>query len=167
MTRRILDRINDLDPDPQTETMETPTFPIVVKVKPINPATSEDLTERERQVAIVIGLGLSNKETAGVLGISIKTIEKHRQRIYGLFKLHDHPDIMKFAIKSGLITLEQWYSLPSEPEKRFDYAKEILQKDGILQSEKNNHPKLDNDQGSRSGVPVEGACAPVGEQPGV
>jgi DNA-binding NarL/FixJ family response regulator len=52
------------------------------------PGTTRALTDREAQVLELIAQGLANKQVAAELGISIKTVEKHRQSV--MTKLHAH-----------------------------------------------------------------------------
>jgi len=64
------------------------------------------LTDRERQVLELIAQGLSNAEIASQLGLSPKTIARHRERIMSRLDLHSRTELVKFAIRTGLITLE-------------------------------------------------------------
>src|SRR6185436_17727315 len=50
---------------------------------------SSELTPRENQVLKILVTGLRNTEVAQELGLSIKTIEKHRQSIMNKLNLHD------------------------------------------------------------------------------
>src|SRR5208337_3474869 len=64
------------------------------------------LTSREREVLVLIAEGKSNKEIADQLGIGIRTIETHRERIMRRLNIHSVAGLTKYAIASGLITLE-------------------------------------------------------------
>ncbi len=64
------------------------------------------LTCREREVLIQIAEGLSNKEIAHCLGVGVRTIETHRERIMHKLNLHSVAALTKFAIVRGMITLE-------------------------------------------------------------
>jgi two-component system nitrate/nitrite response regulator NarL len=64
------------------------------------------LTSREREVLILIAQGRSNKEIAGQLGIGVRTIETHRERIMRRLDIHSVAGLTKFAIANGLVSLE-------------------------------------------------------------
>jgi DNA-binding NarL/FixJ family response regulator len=61
------------------------------------------LTSREVEVLQLIAEGLANKETAAQLGISIKTVEKHRQHLMSKLGIHDTAGITRYAIAAGII----------------------------------------------------------------
>ena len=61
------------------------------------------LTERERQVLVLIAGGKSTKETAAQLGISYKTADSHRSRILEKLGVHETASMVRYAIRSGLI----------------------------------------------------------------
>ena len=64
------------------------------------------LTSREREVLILIAQGRSNKEIANQLGIGVRTIETHRERIMRRLDIHSVAGLTKFAIANGLVPLE-------------------------------------------------------------
>ncbi len=64
------------------------------------------LTGRERQVLVLIAEGQSNKEIANQLGIGVRTIETHRERIMRRLGIHSVAGLTKFAIANGLVPLE-------------------------------------------------------------
>lgn len=64
------------------------------------------LTSREREVLVLIAQGQSNKEIASSLGIGVRTIETHRERIMRRLDIHSVAGLTKFAIANGLISLE-------------------------------------------------------------
>ncbi len=64
-----------------------------------------ELSERERTVLKLIAEGRSNKEVASLLHISAKTVETHRARIMSKLELRTVPDLVRYAIKSGLVDL--------------------------------------------------------------
>jgi DNA-binding NarL/FixJ family response regulator len=51
----------------------------------------------------LIAEGKANKETATVLGISIKTVEKHRENLMGKLNIHDTAGLTRYAIDAGII----------------------------------------------------------------
>ncbi|MGD0263291.1 MAG: response regulator transcription factor [Verrucomicrobiota bacterium] len=64
------------------------------------------LTLREREVLVLIAEGQSNKEIADRLGIGVRTIETHRERIMRRLNIHSVAGLTKYAIANGLISLE-------------------------------------------------------------
>jgi DNA-binding NarL/FixJ family response regulator len=48
--------------------------------------------------------GYANKQIAAELGISIKTVEKHRQNMMAKLDLHDTAGVTRYAISAGVIT---------------------------------------------------------------
>jgi DNA-binding NarL/FixJ family response regulator len=63
----------------------------------------DGLTEREREVLTLIAEGLTNQEIAGRLFISIKTVQTHRAHIMEKLNLHDRTELVRYAIRKGLI----------------------------------------------------------------
>jgi DNA-binding NarL/FixJ family response regulator len=66
-------------------------------------ASEEVLTAREREVLTCIAEGLTNREIAEALVISIKTVERHRENIMAKLDMHNRVELVKYAIKKGLI----------------------------------------------------------------
>ena len=66
----------------------------------------EVLSERERQVLELVADGYTNVQIGEKLGISHKTVARHRERIMNKLDLHSCPELVKFAIRTGLIDLE-------------------------------------------------------------
>ena len=63
------------------------------------------LTGRELQVLRLIAEGAANKQMATNLGISVKTIEKHRQHLMKKLRIHDIAGLTRYAAEKGLIRL--------------------------------------------------------------
>jgi DNA-binding NarL/FixJ family response regulator len=63
----------------------------------------EDLTTRQREILQLIAEGQSTKEIAGILDISVKTVESHRLRMMDRLGIHDVPGLVRFAIRAGLV----------------------------------------------------------------
>lgn len=63
------------------------------------------LTSREREVLIQIANGLSNKEIASHLGVGVRTVETHRERIMKKLGIRSVAGLTKFAISQGLVSL--------------------------------------------------------------
>jgi DNA-binding NarL/FixJ family response regulator len=66
------------------------------------PAATQSITEREREVLTRIALGNSNKLIARELGVSPKTVEKHRSNLMRKLQLHNAAAITMFAIRNGM-----------------------------------------------------------------
>ena len=64
------------------------------------------LTNREREVLQLIAEGLSNQQIADVLVISVKTVEAHRSHIMTKLHAKHRTDLIRYAIRRGLIGLE-------------------------------------------------------------
>jgi DNA-binding NarL/FixJ family response regulator len=61
------------------------------------------LTSREQEVLQLIAEGMANKVTAAHLGISIKTVEKHRQHLKAKLGIHDTAGLTRYALSAGII----------------------------------------------------------------
>lgn len=74
-------------------------FVAALKEKP----KGAQLTGRERQMLNMILAGHSNKDIAGILGISVKTVDKHRTSMMQKLDVHSVPQLMAFALREGLV----------------------------------------------------------------
>ena len=63
----------------------------------------ETLTDREKQVLKLVAEGKSNKEVAELLDISVKTAMSHRERVMEKLGLHNRTNLIRFALKKGVI----------------------------------------------------------------
>jgi len=63
------------------------------------------LTDREREVLSLIAEGLLNKQIADRLGIGVRTIETHRERIMRKLDIHTVAGLTKYAISRGMTTM--------------------------------------------------------------
>jgi DNA-binding NarL/FixJ family response regulator len=61
------------------------------------------LTQRQREILQLIAEGRSTKEIAGILDVSVKTVETHRARLMERLGIHDVAGLVRFAIKAGLV----------------------------------------------------------------
>lgn len=61
------------------------------------------LTSREREVLQMIAEGKTNKDVANILNLSVYTVEAHRGKIMEKLNLHNTGDLVRFAIRNGLI----------------------------------------------------------------
>ncbi|MDH3498086.1 MAG: response regulator transcription factor [Gemmatimonadota bacterium] len=62
------------------------------------------LTPREREVLLFVATGLTNREIAGRLGISPRTVESHRESLMKKLSLRSVAELTRFALQVGLIT---------------------------------------------------------------
>ncbi len=61
------------------------------------------LTSREREVLQLVAEGKTNKEIATTLNLSVYTVEAHRGKIMEKLNLHSASEMVRFAIRNGLI----------------------------------------------------------------
>lgn len=69
-------------------------------------ATYDGITDREREVLKLIAEGHTNQEIADRLVISSKTVERHRANIMDKLNLHSRTELVKYAIRKGLIDVD-------------------------------------------------------------
>ena len=62
------------------------------------------LTSREREVLTMIAEGKTNKEIANALNLSVYTVESHRGSVMEKLNLHNTGDIVRFALRNGLMS---------------------------------------------------------------
>jgi two-component system response regulator NreC len=82
-------------------------------VQPVLPSEADELNVidldvlslRERQVLELVAHGLNNQQIGLQLTLSPKTIARHRERIMHKLNMHSRTELVKFAIRSGLIQL--------------------------------------------------------------
>ena len=72
----------------------------------LDPLTS--LTDREREVLQMTAEGLTSIEIGEHLSLSPRTIESHRQNIMNKLGIDNHIDLIRFAIKHGILPLDDW-----------------------------------------------------------
>lgn len=63
---------------------------------------ADALSEREREVIRLVARGLVSKEVGSQLGLSTRTVEKHRARILAKLGLHDVPTLVRWCLRNGL-----------------------------------------------------------------
>jgi two-component system, NarL family, response regulator NreC len=66
----------------------------------------ELLTCREQEVLAYLAKGYSNKEISELLFVSVKTVEAHKSNVMQKLKLHTRPELVKYALKNGLLDFE-------------------------------------------------------------
>ncbi len=77
--------------------------PKVGETTEAHPLPGTPLTVREVEVLQMLASGMSNKQIAPTIGLSIRTVESHRNHIMRKMKFHSFSDLMRFAIRSHLI----------------------------------------------------------------
>jgi two-component system, NarL family, response regulator NreC len=63
----------------------------------------DTLTSREREVLQMLAEGKTNKEIAVILNLSVYTVDAHRGRIMEKLNLHSINELVRFAVRNGLI----------------------------------------------------------------
>jgi two-component system response regulator NreC len=63
----------------------------------------DGLTEREREILVLIAEGHTNSQIADRLFISVKTVQTHRAHIMEKLDLHDRSLLVRYAVRKGLI----------------------------------------------------------------
>ena len=66
-------------------------------------APNVELTLREAEVLQLIAEGFANKQIAAELGLSVKTVEKHRQQVMNKLNIHDTAGLVRHAAARGII----------------------------------------------------------------
>ena len=79
------------------KTRQSKSTPGVVVSKP------PSLTPREQEVLELIACGQPNKQIASNLGVSIKTVEKHRQAVMDKLGIHDIAGLTRYALDKGIV----------------------------------------------------------------
>lgn len=65
--------------------------------------TMTGLTPREQEVLSLLAEGKTNDEIASLLSISVHTVARHRENLMGKLGLHNRSELVKYAIRKGLI----------------------------------------------------------------
>ena len=64
----------------------------------------ELLTGREREILQLVAEGKTNKEVAGILNLSLYTVDTHRTHILQKLNLHSVPEVILYAVRKGIIS---------------------------------------------------------------
>ena len=67
----------------------------------------EQLTPRQREILQLLAEGSNTKEIASDLDISVKTVESHRLQLMDRLDIHDVPGLVRYAVRSGLVSAER------------------------------------------------------------
>jgi DNA-binding NarL/FixJ family response regulator len=70
-------------------------------------AAPDALTPRQREILQLVAEGQSTKEVAQLLNLSVKTVEAHRAQIMDRLDIHDLPGLVRYAIRSGLVSSDR------------------------------------------------------------
>ena len=74
----------------------------------VQPHSSYDsLTLREKEVLHLTAEGKTTREIAEMLHLSVKTVEKHRAKVMQKLELHNLSELIRYAIRKGLIDVEE------------------------------------------------------------
>jgi two-component system response regulator NreC len=65
----------------------------------------QHLTDREREMLKLVAEGYTAKEIADMLVISLRTVETHKTNLMNKLNIHNKADLIRFAIRKGIITL--------------------------------------------------------------
>jgi DNA-binding NarL/FixJ family response regulator len=76
-------------------------------------ALVSDLSEREKEVLILLAWGYSNKEIAGDLSLSVKTVETYRVRLCEKLSLRSRTEIVQYALRQGWLNEAYPFVRPS------------------------------------------------------
>ena len=84
------------------------------------PSAGPTLTDRQMDVVQLIAEGYSNKQMAGLLCISIKTVEKHRQALMDKLNIHQVATLTRYAVSHRLVEAESYNHAVGDAVARID-----------------------------------------------
>jgi len=64
------------------------------------------LSRREQEIVKLISEGFSSRKIAETLAVSPRTVEAHRANIYRKLGMHNLAELIKYAIKAGIVVIE-------------------------------------------------------------
>ena len=64
------------------------------------------LTAREREILKLIAEGMTSRQIAELLFISLKTVQGHRTKIMEKLDLHNRAELIKYAVRKGLVSVD-------------------------------------------------------------
>lgn len=105
-------------------------FPMatVIEIEKHDPGVLATLSPRELDVLILIGEGMSSSDIAKRLHRSVRTIERHRDRLGQKLGVTNRVDIARFAIRAGLAELPEWpdaHVLSDKPHDPLDISEPL------------------------------------------
>jgi DNA-binding NarL/FixJ family response regulator len=71
------------------------------------------LTSRQTEVLQLIAEGHATKQIAGMLTLSIKTVEKHRQDLMNMLNIHNIASLTRYAVSSGVVESNRMPNIPA------------------------------------------------------
>ncbi|HHP7236253.1 MAG TPA: response regulator [Desulfobacterales bacterium] len=74
----------------------------------ITDSNYDSLTAREQEIMALLAEGHSVREIAERLHISQKTVENHRSNIYSKLEIHNSIELMRYAVRLGIVDVELW-----------------------------------------------------------
>src|SRR5262249_52169136 len=72
-----------------------------------DPSPLDRLTPRQRETLKLIAEGHSTKEIAAKLNLSVKTVDTFRTQLMERLDIHDVAGLVRFAVRTGLVTLSE------------------------------------------------------------
>ncbi len=75
----------------------------LLKVKAGKEGSHDSLTSREKEILRLVAEGTKNKEIAGLLGISLRTVQAHRTNLMRKLGVHDRTELVKYAVRNGVV----------------------------------------------------------------
>jgi len=75
-------------------------------LRQVEPSPYDRLTDREREVLKLVAEGLTNQEIADLLSVSVKTVLGHRTSLMEKLGIHNRTELIKYAIRKGLIVVD-------------------------------------------------------------
>ena len=61
------------------------------------------MSDREWEVFQLLGQGRGTRQISELLGVSVKTVEKHRQQLMNKLNIHDIAGLTRYAISKGIV----------------------------------------------------------------
>ena len=75
-------------------------------LRQVEPSPYDRLTDREREVLKLVAEGLTNQEIADLLCVRVKTVLGHRTNLMEKLGIHNRTELIKYAIRKGLIAVD-------------------------------------------------------------
>lgn len=90
-------------------------------------ADANNLTRRQTEVFQLIAEGYMTKQIAALLSLSVKTVEKHRQRLMDALDIHDIATLTRYAVSSGIIDSAPWPQPSDTTTSQFPMQKSMVE----------------------------------------